>query len=353
MEKFIIRFSFFISPIILAFILTEAFFSTDKGDLLKIGYIADISGYDKSEVFKEEFEREKFFTSFSELSIQQNHRFKTFVIGDSFSDQGNYSFTNYLAEYSRDSLLYLDRNFHDNPIQTLSELANGDFFDSLQVEFVVLQSVERSIPLRIDFDQTLTLTLDSLWKIKESRKSLVGYNSNEVDKLFSDRILKFTTLNLGYLVDDNAFYSETYIVETRDFLFSVKNKDLLFFFDDLRSITDNSEKERLEKLNDQINLINSKLSEKGIKLIVLFSPDKYGFYYDQIVDKEKYPQPLFFKIFESLPKNYLYLNSDEILKKSIPHQKDLYFYDDTHWSPIAAKLIAKEIDNLMEKQGTL
>jgi hypothetical protein len=30
-------------------------------------------------------------------------------------------------------------------------------------------------------------------------------------------------------------------------------------------------------------------------------------------------------------------------------KKDIYFFDDTHWSPYASKLIANEIENIIDK----
>jgi len=221
MKKFILRVTLFLSPVILAFAITESLFNTDKGDLLKVGYIADIITYDRPQIFKDEFNRKKFFTYFSELDFSKKQKFKTLVIGDSFSEQGNFGFTNYLAESTANPLLYLDRNLHDNPFQTLAGILNGDLIDSIKVDFIVLQSVERAIALRTDIDDSAILTIDSLIKTKEALKSAVPIGSNKVDKLFSDRILKFITINLGYTFDDNAFYSETYIVKTKDAFFSV------------------------------------------------------------------------------------------------------------------------------------
>lgn len=349
MKKFILRVAIFLSPVLLAFAVTESLFTTDKGDLLKVGYIADIIPYDRAEIFKDEFNREKFFTHFSELDFSKKQKFKTLVIGDSFSEQGNFGFTNYLAESTANPLIYLDRNLHDNPIQTLVGIINGDLLDSIKIDYIVLQSVERTLATRTEIDESAILSIDSLNKVKEALKSAVPIGSNEVDKLFSDRMLKFTTINLGYPFDDNAFYSETYIVKTKDTLFSVDNNNLLFFFDDLRSIEENSKPKIVETLNTQLNSISAKLAEKGIKLIVLISPDKYSIYYDEIIGKEKYPKPEFFEMFNSLPKNYQFVKSEEILKKAIKDQKDLYFYDDTHWSPFAAKIITKEIETLIKE----
>jgi hypothetical protein len=349
MKKFLLKVVLFLSPVLVAFAITESFFSTEKGDLLKIGYVADVSDYDVNKLFGEEFKRKKYFTTTSELDLSKKSKFKILVIGDSFSDQGNYGYTNYLAESNKNSLLKLDRNYHKNPFETLYGIINGDLLDSIKVEYIVLQSVEREIALRTNINESAILTIDSLKKIKESKKSLVDKGPKQTDKLFSDRIPKFTTLNIGYNFDDNGFYSETYIVKTKRSLFTVNNNNLLFYFEDLKSLNDNSDQEKLEKLNTQLNFLTSKLSEKGIKLIVLISPDKYGIYYDEITEKEKYPKPQFFEIFNNLPKSYLFVNSEVLLKKAITEKSDLFFYDDTHWSPNASKIIAKEINKLIEE----
>ena len=85
------------------------------------------------------------------------------------------------------------------------------------------------------------------------------------------------------------------------------------------------------------------MKEKDIKLIVLIAPDKYSFYYNDLLDNH-YPEPILFDVLDALPIDYLYFNSKKILleKKTI----DLYFFDGTHWSPLASKIIA---DKLREK----
>jgi alpha-N-acetylglucosamine transferase len=45
-----------------------------------------------------------------------------------------------------------------------------------------------------------------------------------------------------------------------------------------------------------------------------------------------------------MEKNYIFLDSKEILRREIDKIKDIYFYDDTHWTPKASKLIAEEIE---------
>lgn len=55
---------------------------------------------------------------------------------------------------------------------------------------------------------------------------------------------------------------------------------------------------------------------------------------------------------DKMPKKYLYVNSKQILSDAIIKQKDVYFYDDTHWSPWASKLIANEIHNIIRRNDS-
>jgi hypothetical protein len=89
---------------------------------------------------------------------------------------------------------------------------------------------------------------------------------------------------------------------------------------------------------------------KGVKLIVLPSPDKFDLYYDYIINKDEYPKPLFFEQIKIINKDYIYLNSKEILSEAINNKKDIYFYDDTHWSPWASQIIANEIAEIVLKE---
>jgi len=78
------------------------------------------------------------------------------------------------------------------------------------------------------------------------------------------------------------------------------------------------------------------------------SPDKYDIYYDYIINKSKYPKPLFLEYLAEMQKNYLYVDSKKILSNSIKQKKDIYYYDDTHWSPFAAKIISDELSKLIK-----
>jgi hypothetical protein len=109
----------------------------------------------------------------------------------------------------------------------------------------------------------------------------------------------------------------------------------------------NNDQANISQLNNVLNDLSLKLQRKGITLIVLPSPDKYDMYYDYIIDKNKYQRPLFFDYLETENKNYLYLDSKKILQKDFAGRKDIYFYDDTHWSPRATEIIAEGLSKII------
>ena len=100
----------------------------------------------------------------------------------------------------------------------------------------------------------------------------------------------------------------------------------------------------INKANNELNKIALDLKKKHIKLIVLIAPDKYDFYYNDILNSP-FSEPIFFNALDSLPKDYLYFNSKKLLTQYKDSNKDLYFFDDSHWSPLASKIIAEEIHN--------
>jgi hypothetical protein len=160
---------------------------------------------------------------------------------------------------------------------------------------------------------------------------------------FSDGVLKFPLYNLLYGFDDNAFLSRVYRAQTSTPLFAVPSQELLFYDDDLAFLPLNNTPEKVAKANASIERLAERLREKGMELILLVSPDKYGLYYPYLADQQKYPAPLFFQHFDALPKKYRCINAHQLLRAQLPATQDLYYYGDTHWSPYGARLVAAAI----------
>jgi hypothetical protein len=350
MKKLIIKTSFFIIPFLLLFIISQSFYKNDKGDLLRLGYIYDSNNYDFKVEYKKYFDRESYYKKVSEINLDTINSFDFVSIGDSFSSQGPIGYQNCLVYKTKIKLLDIDRDLYDSPIQGLYDLINGGFFNKNKTKYVILQNVERSFVERgKSISKTDKFTIDSLKENfikKNKQKSEKEPEKKSKDQFFSKDNIRFFMYNFNYLYDDNANVSPTYKVNTTKRLFSVQEHKLLFFEDDTKILKSNNDKLLIENLNNELNILSDKLASLNIKLIVLPSPDKYDIYYNYIVNKEKYEKPIFFDHFNTLKKRYIYINSKNILTKAITTQKDVYFYDDTHWSPIASELIASEISHI-------
>lgn len=349
MKKFLLKNIFFLFPLILLIGTSYYFYSTKKGDLIRLGYILDTQEYDSKILFKKDYEQKVFYKKVSEINLNQKHTFTILTIGDSFSEQASIDYKNYLAQKDSISILHLDRFLNRNPIETVHGLLNGNIFNSLNIRYIILQSTEKYFVRRaINFNKHKVIDNDTLNKLINKENSKPKHKK-ERDLLFSSQMLKFAFHNISYLLDDNAYISQTYKVTTTKNLFSVHKNELLFFFHDLENVNKNSDKDSVTILNTELNYLAEKLKQKNIKLIVLPSPDKYDIYYSYISNHYQYPKPLFFEHLNSLDKQYLYVNSYQILSDAIKTQKDIYFYDDTHWSPYASKLIAKELKNIISQ----
>lgn len=343
MKKFLIKTVLFSFPLLLMCLFTLFFFTADKGDLIRIGYLMNKGDY--RSIFKEELNQPILFSKVSEISLNQQQKFKVLTIGDSFSEQFGFGYKNYLVQ-NNISLLHLDRFLSDNPIETAYGILNGNLLDKIKVDYIILQSVERHITKRVKkINQNRIINTDSL-KIKiQNHRNKLSRNIKK-ESFPTQRIVKFSLHNFLYLLDDNAYFSDTYQVNTKVNLFSANKNQLLFLSSDLDAVRANNNSKNQAKLNATLNDLSKKLSSRGIQLIVLPSPDKFDFYYDEIIEKQKYPKPLFFEYFEKLPKQYCYINSKKVLRETLKNKKDIYFYDDTHWSPWSSKVLADALQKI-------
>lgn len=349
MKKFILKTTLFVLPFLLGSFFLAVFPPSFKGDLVRLGHIMDIDGEQYRRIFEEEFQRPLKFTKMSNLDFNTQSTYRVLTVGDSFSEQENTGYQNYLAENNRIQVLHFDRYLHDNPIETLYAILNGDLLSKIKIKYIVIQSSERSFVSRaLSAESNKVIQTDSL--IKSIRQHKVKPNTNkQTDKyvFFSNLILRFPLYRILYHLDDNAYVSPTYRVKTIENLFSINRNELLFYTQDLVNTPENNSAEAMTTLNETLNDLARKFRDKGIKIIVLVSPDKFDMYYDYIVDNTKYVRPLFFNHLQNMQKDYLYINSKQILLQAIKTQKDIYYYDDSHWSPHAAKLIADDLAKIM------
>jgi hypothetical protein len=343
MKKFLFKTSFFIIPFAVLYLIVLFYYSNKESpDLLRIGYIPNFfKNYHKG------FTTEKI-NHFDKISKPKRKTYTILTIGDSFSEQEGFGYKNFLSDSF--SVLHIDRFISQNQIQTLSKLCNGDFFDNYNIRYVVLQNIERNVIENIKKmnlnDKIMIGDIDSM--IKEHKK----IDNQYPDFFFSENTIKFPLYYIPKFIFKKNYLSagSAYNFELNSpSFFSNNSQKLLFYKDDLLSIKLNNVNKNIDSLNLILNTLSIKLNEKKIKLIFLTSADKYDFYYDFISEKKKLTKPLFFELMKKQNKDYIYIDSKEILTPLINKQKDIYFYDDTHWSPTSTRIIAKAIIDSIKK----
>lgn len=339
------------------FIVTKLLYSeTESPDLIRLGYIPNIyKDYGKDLLAPKEEKSVK-------LTASKTKKYKVMTIGDSFSEQTGIGYKNFLAEDY--TVLHIDRFISGNQIQTLINLANGDFFSKYEIEYVVLQNIERHIVDNILEVQTNSkldnAQIDSIVKAYNAPPPAATTTTPAPAPKTEESKYEFfsrTTLEFPLYALPNYFFNHNYLSHKRVYNYDLNSKnyfsnhsDKLLVYDvDVSQAPQNGDMENCKKLNKILNDLSGKLKKKNVKLIFLPSPDKYDLYYDLIQDKRDLVKPTFFDNFGKLSKEYIYIDSKKVLTKHIHTQPDLYYYDDTHWTTFAAKIISNSIKDVIKK----
>ncbi len=246
MKTFILKTSAFVIPFFVLFLFAKYFHINDRGDLLRLGYLISEDGYSKDAIFKSEKTRKVKYKKMSEINLSVKSKFDILVIGDSFSELDNIGYQDYLVEKGNCSLLHYDRFLHENPLETLHGLLNGNLLDRIEVDYIILQSVERSFVVRgQNINKSVQITTDTITDLIQKRNSAqASHKTPEEDPFFTRANFRVPGYNIFYQFDDNAFHSQTYMVNTQKTLFSSRADKLLFLADDLDVLDFNNEEKK-------------------------------------------------------------------------------------------------------------
>lgn len=324
-------------PFGLLWLVTFLKYETDKGDLIRIGYISNSFPEYRSK-FESELNKEIVFDRLSDEPSKRDYDVLT--IGDSFSEQGAAGYQNYLEMLHGKSVLHIDQSFHNNPIQLLISLFNGGFFEEFKVNNVILEGVERHF-----ISNSIHLKLDSSINFKQLKPKFQKKVDNYEFSLISNRIFKFPYYSIYRILFPESLVSDVYVRKLKRKRFSVDSNNLYFYHLDIKNINVNNYSGRVVSLNNVFNIIEKELKNLGVNLIVLPVPDKFHFYRDYLENPQEFEVPLFFNDFSKMTKNYEFVNLLDTEYNKDSNLMDFYYYDDSHWSPLGSKMVAKELSN--------
>lgn len=206
MKNFMSKSIQFILPFIFIFILSAFLYNPREGDLVRIGFL--YSNPSPKSIVTSQYNLTKRYTLLSEINLKEKNQFDVITIGDSFTEQDSLGYKNFIGHKGL-KVLHIDRFISGiNPIQTLINLLNSEFFNNISADYIVLQNVERSFNKRnnkIDFE--LTINMDSLSnQISRHKKPIPKYEL----QFFSDATLKIPITNIQYIFQPKPKFSKTY-----------------------------------------------------------------------------------------------------------------------------------------------
>jgi hypothetical protein len=347
MKKFIIKSFLFVAPFIVLYSLNFFLYNQQEGDLVRLGYLYS-NPLPKSLIYSK-YRLKKKYQLLSETNLDTTSDFDIFLIGDSFSQQDSLGFKNFIAHQGQ-SVVHVD-NFlsGEDPVETLLSYINSDLFTRVKPKYIVLETIEREFLQRcLNINFTKTTSIQNIQSEIVKRKPRIR---PEPLGLFSSSTLKIPLTNLLYNFSSKPSFSQTYKFESKtDQLFSTQPNSILIFENDIKNLLQVKDSSQINRCISNLNQINKILTEKGIMLLFMVAPNKYTLYYDFISDKSKLKEPSFFEHYIKSDKEFVHIPTYEILSEEVKVTNDLYYYDDTHWSPKAAKIIANEIISITVKK---
>ena len=246
-------------------------------------------------------------------------------IGDSFSMQGGNGYQNYLSKQGV-SVANCNNKLYDNPIQYAYNLLDGNIIDSTNVDVLVVEVGERVIVREME-----RFSVDKLER-PVSQSNRKGTNEWSLLRARDFLMYRFGIKKPVCVVDLN-----------RDFFDSNEPRKLYFYYADLNGM--HIEETSAPKIKEVYSLMQNIAKKKGVGFLLMIPVDKYDLYQDYIVDNP-YPHPKtvnedLMAIFGDTTNIMLckyYLQS--LWEKG---EKDVFLFDDSHWSSKAAEVIGVEL----------
>jgi hypothetical protein len=316
----------------------------NAGDLLRIGYIVGhvSQRHNVDDLPKRHIKAEDY----------HGQPVDVVTIGDSFSIGGgkgrNSYYQDYMASLQGLTILNVPSDLGKGtgdaaPITTLSKLVNSGYLDVIKPKYLLLESVERLAIQRLTKD----FSLQTSTTIEEINRSFRELHSDEkrAKKAFLDfRFInngnwKFIGNNLQYKFRDEAHNSMVLISKLNQKFFTSDHGDrLIFYRDDIKNCK-LSTPATVAEANRNLNSLAAILKAKGITLVFMPIVNKLNLY-EPYLQQHRYPQSTFFEEMRKLPKNYLFIDTKEILAQPLKRgEQDIYFQDDSHWNWKASETI--------------
>lgn len=350
MKKFLIKLSYTVLPVwlLLVGLATYLWMTDDKsGDLMRLGLID--TGPEYSDSIRANLLPQVYFNSIDNDSALSVDTCDVLVIGDSFSHGGGVGkqgdYVNCLAHDSQLSVvLYTPQDpTLSSPMQIAYDVLDLGLIDSTHVTNLVVQEVERYIVSRhCGFRSDPNRTILSSGTQAAQQPATIDEKRQDVSPLL--RVKDFV---FYHLFGANPIYK----VKLSSPMFGGKEPDRLYFYnEDVKLGIDVDSAQRQQVVNCYRHVID-KARERGVNLVLLVACDKYDMYQDFIVDNPYPAKTLNEDIQRWMSPGELdcFVFAKDVLHPLVEQQvRDVYLFNDTHWSPASSHIIAREVINKLK-----
>lgn len=342
MRKFLIKISYTVLPVWL-FLVSMAVYlmvtGDDTGDLMRLALIKGGPEYRDSICLN--LLPQVYYESVDDDSVLRASTRDVLVIGDSFSHGGGVGkegdYVNYLAHDSqRHVAVYTPQDpTLSSPMQIAYDLLKLGGIDSTCIRNLVVQEVERYLVDRHNAFTTQNTSLSRPNPQKEQNATSAA-PKKEVSPLLR--------------VKDYIFYhcfgaNPIYDVKLRQPMFGGAQPDRLYFYNEDVRYGINPDEKSMQKVKSCFDDVIGLAEERGVNLVILVACDKYDMYQDYILDNP-YPAKTLNEGIERLMKPQLdrFVFAKRVLHPLVEQGvKDVYLFNDTHWSPASSRLVAAEV----------
>lgn len=349
----IIFFSFFlfIANIFLWKMQTENIFKQERvaghGDLARLGYFNAVPALTK----QREAPLRKHIEFNNYIKNSNSEKIDVITIGDSFfNKESGYYFQDILASEYNYNVLNIRCMYGFEALEMVAVLLNSGYLDLISPKAVIVESVGRASVTR--YGKTLELNSS---KYHFSKNSIDAYYKMErkenmgKDYFFDPRMYEINTKYLlskfNLFIDKNHLTNSVQYANLTKPLFSNPGNEnlLIFYSDDLNNISQVN-KQKVFKINDNLNTMAIALRDRKIQFMFLPAVDKYDLYSDFVENRSLNINPLF-SYMRELEKNYIFIDTKSILGFELSKgEKDIYWLDDSHWSWKGQAVVAEKVN---------
>ena len=266
-------------------------------------------------------------------NAKQNDTSTIWIFGDSFTQKGgNRIYANYIANNlpgKRVCLIKYSPGAPYSPVEQFVQIAHKEKLPP----YVVVSLVERSLidrMLKLDFSEN-----DSLFCLMSdySRPPIQVKKPTEMAVEYYKKLLGI----------DNPVFSTSLTIDA--FSYPGEESKLLFLNEDI--LIRYSEKE-MDLAISKIDTLFQFAYNRGTKLSFLVCPDKFEMYQDYLVSDSRFlkDKVVTLDYVSKRVKYNGYINAKRLLQPYVDQEeKDIYYFNDTHWSPKASKIVADTLSS--------